>query len=423
MQYVSTRGQSPPVTASDAILQGPAPDGGLYVPRELPAVPDRVFDTHLSYPEAAELILYPFFEGDRLENKVSELCRSAFSFDVPLYELEENRLVLELFHGPTAAFKDFGALFLAAALTELNRDFNEDLTVLLATTGNTGGAMAAAFHGLEGIKVKVLFPEGLVSGRQFKQLTCWGDNISSYAVDGTFEDCRRLVNEALFSEVLNGQYRLTSGNSVNIGRLLPQIVYYVYGAVRFQHRTGRRPIVIIPSGNVGNSVAAYYAVTMGAPIDRIVLAVNANRSIPDFLAMGKYEPRPSIPTLAKAMDVGDPSNLERLQHLFPDLDELRRHVFAYSVSDEEIKNTIRYIYSSFHYILCPHTATAEYVREDFYPDEPSLVVVTAHPAKFEHIVEPLTGRYVEIPATLQPLIESESRFTAINPSLEQLFSK
>ena len=421
MQFESTRGQSPQLSVSDAILHGPAPDGGLYVPRELPNIDEKVFDPHLSYQEAAELILRPFFEGDRLESRLPELCRSAFSFDVPLHELEENRLVLELFHGPTAAFKDFGARFLAAALSELQKDSSEELTVLVATTGNTGGAVAAAFHEIEGINVKILFPKGQVSGRQFKQLTCWSGNISSYEVDGEFEECQQLVKSALFSVDLKSRYRLTSGNSVNIGRLLPQIVYYVYGAVRFQHATGRRPIVIIPSGNVGNSVGAYYAVAMGAPIDRIVLAVNANRAVPDFLAMGRYEPRPSIPTLAKAMDVGDPSNIERLQNLFPEVDELRRHVFAYSVSDAEIKNTIRYVQSAFNYTLCPHTATAEYVREDFYPDEPSFVVATAHPAKFQHIVEPLISRSIEIPAALRPLIESQSRYTPIEPALEQLF--
>ncbi len=421
MKFVSTRGGSPHVSAADAILQGPAPDGGLYVPQELPSLSEEVFDAHLSYQESAELILRPFFEGDRLAARLPELCRSAFSFEVPLHALEENRLVLELFHGPTAAFKDFGARFLAAALTELQHEASDELTVVVATTGNTGGAMAAAFYGLEGLNVKILFPKGQVSGRQFKQLTCWNGNIRSYEVDGEFEDCQQLVKSALFSEDLKRKYRLTSGNSVNIGRLLPQIVYYIYGSVRFQHITGRRPIVIIPSGNVGNSVGAYYAVAMGAPIDRIVLAVNANRAIPDFLAMGRYEPRPSIPTLAKAMDVGDPSNRERLQNLFPDMDELRRHVFAYSVSDAEIKNTIRYVQSSFHYTLCPHTATAEYVREDFYPDEPTLVVATAHPAKFEHIVEPLIGRYIEIPESLRDLIESESRYTPIQPVLEQLF--
>ncbi len=421
MQFVSTRGQSPHVRVSDAILQGPAPDGGLYVPRELPAVPEKVFDSHLSYQEVAELILSPFFEGDRLEEQLPDLCRAAFSFDVPLHELEENRMVLELFHGPTAAFKDFGARFLAATLRELQQISSEELTVLVATTGNTGGAMAAAFHELEGLNVKILFPKGQVSGRQFKQLTCWSGNINSYEVDGEFEECQQLVKSALFSDELKSRYRLTSGNSVNIGRLLPQIVYYVYGSVRFQHATGRRPIVIIPSGNVGNSVGAYYAVAMGAPIDRIVLAVNANRAVPDFLAMGKYEPRPSIPTLAKAMDVGDPSNIERLQNLFPDVEDLRRHVFAYSVSDAEIKNTIRYIQSAFHYTLCPHTATAEYVREDFYPDEPSFVVATAHPAKFQHIVEPLISRSIEIPSELRPLLESESSYTPIQPVLEQLF--
>ena len=322
MRFPSTRGGCEPATASEALRAGLAPDGGLFVPEVLPALSPAALDPALPYPERAREVLAPFFKGDELEPDLPGLCREAFDFPVPLTRLSDRVRILELFHGPTAAFKDFGARFLARALERLQSGEKTPLTILVATSGDTGGAVAAAFHGRTGISVRVLFPEDGVSERQRKQLTCWDGNVASYAVRGTFDDCQRVAKEAFRSPEISGRFRLSSANSINLGRLLPQTVYYVHASALFLAETGEKPALVIPSGNVGNAVGAYWAKAMGAPIARIALAVNANRTLPDFLTEGIYRPRPSVRTLANAMDVGDPSNLERLRFLFPERETL-----------------------------------------------------------------------------------------------------
>jgi threonine synthase len=244
--------------------------------------------------------------------------------------------VLELFHGPTAAFKDFGARFLASCLTRIRHGSARPLRILVATSGDTGGAVAAAFHRKPGIEVVVLFPKGLVSPTQERQLTCWGDNITSLAVQGTFDDCQRLVKEAFRDEAMSAEAELSSANSINLGRLLPQAAYYAQSSLAIWRRTGRRASYIIPSGNLGNSVACIWAKKLGWPIDRIVLAHNANRTVPDFLETGELRPRPSVATLASAMDVGNPSNLERMLALYPDAQALGSALSAVSISDAAI---------------------------------------------------------------------------------------
>jgi len=421
MEFVSTRNAAPPLSASQAVMQGLAPDGGLYIPEALPVLSKAALDTDAPYPERARAVLDPFFEGDKLAGSLEAICEEAFSFPVPLHPLTERVRVLELFHGPTAAFKDFGARFLALCMERLQSNEKQSLTILVATSGDTGGAVAAAFHRRKGISVRVLFPENGVSERQKKQLTCWGKNVSSFAVRGTFDDCQKLVKEAFLSPQVTSRYRLSSANSINLGRLLPQTVYYVHAAVNFLKETGERPVVVVPSGNAGNAVGAYWARAMGAPIARIVLAVNANRTIPDFLVEGIYRPRPSVRTLANAMDVGDPSNMERLRSLFPDEEIMRREVSAQSVSDNQIKETIQKTYESSGYILCPHTATAEYLRQRRLQEAPVLLVSTAHPAKFETVVEPLIGKTVPVPKALESLLKAESRYETIDPVMGALF--
>jgi len=421
MKFISTRGQTQPMSASEAILQGLAPDGGLFVPERFPALDEKAFNPGSSYQETAAAVLSPFFRGDPLEQEIPDICRDAFNFPVPLFWFNEKQAILELFHGPTAAFKDFGARFLAAAMERILKQKGQQATILVATSGDTGGAVASAFFKRDAVRVKVLFPEGGVSERQQKQLTCWGGNIESYAVKGSFDDCQRLVKQAFMDEMLNRQWQLTSANSINLGRLLPQMVYYIYASVQFLQKTGKNPLVIIPSGNVGNSAGAYWAQKLGAPIDRIVLGVNANTTIPDFLETGTYEARKSIRTLANAMDVGDPSNMERLRHLFPSIELMRKHVSAFSVSDDEIRHTIKRFYERHGYVLCPHTAVGEKVRNEQFADEPVIEAATAHPAKFNTIVEPLIGKSVEVPEPLSELLHAESVFTVIEPSLQALF--
>ncbi len=331
MKFISTRGKSPAVTASQAIINGLAPDGGLYVPEKFPQLAEDLFDPDLPYSEFASGIIQPFFDGDPLFDRIPEICRTAFNFDVPLKWLTDDKAVLELFHGPTAAFKDFGARFLASVLEILQENSSRMLTILVATSGDTGSAVASAFHRKKGIQVKVLFPKGRVSYRQEKQLTCWDGNIKSYSVAGNFDDCQHLVKKAFQDESLKKEWRLSSANSINLGRLLPQMVYYIYGSVQFKKKKGIYPSFIIPSGNVGNSVGAYWARESGSPVDIAALAVNANRTIPDYLKSGTYTPRKSVQTIANAMDVGDPSNMERLRTLFGNFENFKNNVNAFSV--------------------------------------------------------------------------------------------
>ena len=418
MYYYSTRDKERAVklSASQAILKGLAADGGLFVPSVLPALSDKV-SLSLSYADFAAEVLKPFFEGDELYDELADICRGAFSFPVVLNELKDVS-VLELFHGPTSAFKDFGARFLAFSMEKLLVRKGEKLCILVATSGDTGGAVASAFHKRQNLSVKVLFPKGRVAERQRRQLTCWDDNISSFEVRGSFDDCQRMVKSAFVDPSLSG---LSSANSINLGRLLPQMVYYVYASMLYKERTGKEPVIIIPSGNVGNCTGAYWAKAIGAPIKRIVLAVNANTTIPEYLESGEYKPRDSVRTLANAMDVGAPSNMERLFSLFPSYEEMKANVSAWSVSDEEIKKTIVDEYKKEGYVLCPHTACAERVRLDHFDAEPVIIVSTAHPAKFDTVVEPLIGNTVPMPAALADLVNRPSTFTEIGTDYRELF--
>ncbi len=418
MYYYSTRDKERAVklSASQAILKGLAADGGLFVPSVLPALSDKV-SLSLSYADFAAEVLKPFFEGDELYDELADICRGAFSFPVVLNELKDVS-VLELFHGPTSAFKDFGARFLAFSMEKLLVRKGEKLCILVATSGDTGGAVASAFHKRQNLSVKVLFPKGRVAERQRRQLTCWDDNISSFEVRGSFDDCQRMVKSAFVDPSLSG---LSSANSINLGRLLPQMVYYVYASMLYKERTGKEPVIIIPSGNVGNCTGAYWAKAIGAPIKRIVLAVNANTTIPEYLESGEYKPRDSVRTLANAMDVGAPSNMERLFSLFPSYEEMKANVSAWSVSDEEIKKTIVDEYRKEGYVLCPHTACAERVRLDHFDGEPVIIVSTAHPAKFDTVVEPLIGNTVPMPAALADLVNRPSTFTEIGTDYRELF--
>lgn len=421
MHCVSTRGKAKPVTCGEAIMQGLAEDGGLYVPEEFPPLRGLPVGEISSYPEFAFEMLAPFFDGEPLGKDLAEICMNAFNFPIVLNPLGPERWVLELTHGPTCAFKDFGARFLAYSMEKELARHGRKLTILVATSGDTGGAVASAFHGREGITVKVLFPKGRVSERQRKQLTCWGGNIESYEVDGSFDDCQKMVKDAFMDPSLK-KWGLSSANSINLGRLLPQSVYYAYSAYLFKAATGKRPLFIIPSGNVGNCTGAYWAFQMGAPIDRITLALNANRTVLDYLETGKYTPRASVKTLANAMDVGAPSNMERLMNLYPAYDRFKTMVSATSVSDDEIRASIKADWENDHYICCPHTATAEWVRRQKFPEAASIVVSTAHPAKFNTIVEPLIGQTVPVPSQLQALLDKTPNFKSISTDYHELFA-
>jgi len=426
MRFSSTRAAAPAVNFSAALEQGLASDGGLYVPVSWPAVPQALQSENLGLAVIAERLLAPFLAADPLAGALSAISREAFNFPAPLVTLDAaaKLSLLELFHGPTAAFKDFGARFLAASLARVPRASGRPLNMLVATSGDTGGAVAAAFHERPGMQVTVLFPKGLVSPTQERQLTCWGGNVASFAVRGRFDDCQRLAKEALQAPELRARFDLSSANSINLGRLLPQMVYYAAASLALERAHGVRAGFIIPSGNLGNAVACIWARKLGLPIGDIVLAHNANRTVPDYLASGEWHPRPSIATLASAMDVGNPSNMERLRSLFPDMPGLLAAVSADSVDDEAIRGRIRAAFAVWGRSLCPHTAVAAEVYARFSAERrraaPWVIVATAHAAKFKEIVEPLTGAAVPVPESLMRLFARPTACTEIPANLEGL---
>ena len=429
MRYSSTRGGEE-TDLVGAILQGLAGDGGLLVPDELPHFAPADFRGETLAEIAAEL-LAPFFAGSALAAALDDICRDALDFPVPLRMLRgppDALAVLELFHGPTAAFKDVGARFLAVAMEHAlalsgKRDARP-LTILVATSGDTGGAVAAAFHRRHGMRVAVLYPRGQVSPRQQHQLTCWDGNVRSFEVDGTFDDCQALLKAALADKDLSSRHRLSAANSINMGRLLPQVAYHAAAALWHWRAHGAPISAIVPTGNLGNGLAGIWARAMGLPLADIVLAVNANRTIPDFLATGNWQPRGSVRTLASAMDVGDPSNMERLRHLIPGFAELRSAVEAYPVEDAAIRAQILQDETRYGQVWCPHTATGFWVYDRLPQSRRSgrawYVCATAHPAKFDTIVEDVLGHRVPVPPSLQALLERPAHCVPLSPELGAL---
>jgi threonine synthase len=425
LRFSSSRGGAPLVTLSAAVRQGLAPDGGLYVPTRLPSV-DRGTFSHLTrLPDVARAALDGFFDGDRLQPKLAEIAEAALDFPAPTTAVErcaDPLFVLELFHGPTAAFKDFGARFLAETLERSQSPADPPMTILVATSGDTGGAVAAAFHRRPWVQIVILYPKGLVSARQEQQLTCWDQNVRALRIAGTFDDCQRLVKEAFMDSELRARHRFSSANSINVGRLLPQMVYYVASSLEVERRTGKQASFIIPAGNLGNAFAAMWARALGFPVGRIILAHNANRTVPDYLRDGEWRPRPSVQTLASAMDVGNPSNMERVRALYPSFADVSRHLSAGSVDDATIRRRIGEDFMRFGREWCPHTATAAEVYQRLSGqerrDHPWVLVATAHPAKFNDIVEPIIGKPVDVPPALGRLLALPQHLQDLPPSLE-----
>lgn len=410
LRYHSTRDSSSTVSISAAIAAGLAPDGGLYVPAALPTIDPAAFDPKGSLADTARTLLAPFFAGDALADQLPAICAEAFDFDAPLRALPAHpqTLMLELFHGPTSAFKDFGARFLAACLQRLPRTDARPLTILVATSGDTGAAVAAAFHQRPHMRVVILYPDGLVSPRQAHQLGCFGDNVSALRVAGRFDDCQRMVKSALNDTDLQAQVPLSSANSISLGRLLPQMSYYAHAALDWWHTHATPLNFIVPTGNLGNAMACLWAREMGLPIGEVQLACNANATLPDYFSGADYAPREAVATIANAMDVGAPSNFERLRWTFPDEAHLRRLVQAHSVDDETICRCISTHARDHDEIVCPHTATAMHrlaLLRETGDLRPWAIVATAHPAKFDTVVEPLIGCSVKVPSPLQGMLD------------------
>lgn len=412
MRFLSTRGEAPPADLAQALAAGLAPDGGLYLPEHLPDLPPETFAAVQTPGQACARLLAPYFAHGALEQALPAMCNEAYAQPVPLRPLRGPAdFVLELFHGPTAAFKDIGARFLAAALAQLRAPDDPVLTILVATSGDTGGAVAAAFHRRPGFRVEILYPREGVSSRQAHQLSAFGDNVRAWRVAGSFDDCQRMVKSALADPELRAQIPLSSANSISLGRLLPQAGYYAWAALEHQRAHGRPLAFIVPTGNLGNATAALIGRRMGLPVERIVLACNANDTLPRYFAGADYQAQPSRRTLANAMDVGAPSNFERLRALYPDDATLRDDFEAVSVDDATISATLRAAEERHGLQPCPHTATALHVLETLRRRGDTCdyaVVATAHPAKFPEVVEPAFGHPVEIPPALAELLERPS---------------
>jgi threonine synthase len=391
----------------------------LYVPQALPRLDAASQGEGAPLSAVAARILAPLFAADELEPSLAAIASEALDVEAPLRPVQhgaEPLSVLELFHGPTAAFKDFGARFLAACLERLPLAGGARRTILVATSGDTGGAVAAAFHGRPGVRVVLLFPEGRVSRIQAQQLTCWGGNVLSVAVDGSFDDCQRLVKQMFGAERLRERLALSSANSINIGRLLPQLALFASAALSIQASRGTAANFVIPSGNLGLATACAWARAMGLPIGEILLAHNANRTVPDYFEQGRWRPRPSVATLATAMDVGDPSNMERLLALDGG-DGPGASMRAVAIEDAAIRDSIRGEWRRAGLVACPHTAVGLAAYRGLSGSErrrgPWVVAATAHAAKFPEVVEALLGQRLVPPPALASLFDRPSRFRRI----------
>jgi len=422
MKFVSTRGRAPAVPISEAILHGAAPDRGLYLPAEKARLDPASLDPALELPALAVAMLRPFFAGDPLGNQLGDLCAEAFAHPTPLVTPDPARpglRALELFHGPTAAFKDYGARFLMACLNRLG-DGADPLTILVATSGDTGGAVGCAAEGRNNLRAFILYPRGRVSPFQAHQLGCWNAPVSALEVEGDFDACQRLVKTAFADRDLSARHRLSSANSINIGRLLPQMVWFGQAALRLHAETGVAPGLLVPTGNLGHGVAAFMARALGLPIGPIVAVTNANATLHDWSITRSYAPRPSVATIANAMDVGAPSNFERLVWLDPE----ERELTVERVGDDTIRSRIRRDHQASGYVWCPHSATAaeayHRLSDRRRTERPWVAVATAHPYKFADIVEPLIGEDLAPPPALAAVLEREAWAKPTAPSLEAL---
>ena len=422
MKFLSTNGTSPPVDFSTALLQGLAPDGGLYVPESIPRLPQSFFDRlgNLSLQEIGNEVISQFLP-EFPRDEISRVVRDALPFPLPLIPLEDHLYLLELFHGPTLAFKDVGARFMAGMLSSVLSQQHRDVTVLVATSGDTGSAVAQGFFGVPHVTVVVLYPSGRISRLQEQQMTTLGGNIQALEIDGTFDDCQQLVKRALVDPDILSRRTLTTANSINIARLLPQVVYYVWAYAQWLNLGNRnrpQPAVIVPSGNFGNLTAAVYAKWMGVPFGRFVAATNANDVVPKYLRSGVYSPQPSIHTLSNAMDVGNPSNISRLQMLYGnDIGKLRNDIDAVSFSDEETVHEITLTFRNTRYILDPHTAVGVAAARGQMSLEKNhtdcIVAATAHPAKFAETIHSAIGVDVPLPESLQHALTLKKQSTRL----------
>ena len=428
MHYYSTNGKASPVTLQEAVVKGLAPDKGLYMPEKIKQLPNDFFE-HIgtySFQEIAYTVANAFFGEDIEAGILKQIVYDTLNFDVPLVHVDDNMYSLELFHGPTLAFKDVGARFMARLLGYfIQKQGQKDVNVLVATSGDTGSAVANGFLGVDGIHVYVLYPKGLVSEIQEKQFTTLGQNITAIEVDGTFDDCQRLVKTAFLDEDLNRKLNLTSANSINVARFLPQAFYYFYAyAQAAKAGKAENVVVCVPSGNFGNITAGLFGKKMGLPIKRFIAANNSNDVFLEYLKTGKYNPRPSTATIANAMDVGDPSNFVRVLDLYnQNYQAIISDISGCKYSNEQICETMQQVYKNTGYILDPHGACGYAgLRDSLQKDETGIFLETAHPAKFLATVEQCLNTSLEIPEKLQAFMRNEKQSIPTSKEFEDFKS-
>ncbi len=403
MQFYSTNNPDLRVDLKEAVIRSLPADNGLYMPETITTLPQKFWDTwmDLSFADLGYEVASHFFQGSIPEDDLKQMVHQAINFDAPLVSLNENVNILELFHGPTLAFKDFGARFMARLMAYLTKDDEQELTILVATSGDTGGAVASAFHHVPGTKVIILYPKGGVSDLQEKQLTTLGGNISALEVDGTFDDCQSMVKTCFLDTELSKKHNLTSANSINIARLLPQSFYYFHAARQLEkQQPGKLPTFVIPSGNFGNLTAGLIAQQMGLKIGNFVAATNLNDVVPRYLADGNYEPQTTIATISNAMDVGAPSNFARMQNIFGDSWEvMRENVSGLAFDDEETRQAIQEVKARHDYTIDPHGAVgwlAAQVWLEADPEARTIILETAHPSKFIDTMDEELGKETTI---------------------------
>jgi len=421
MTYYSTGNKNSTATFEEALMHGLAPDGGLYMPATIPTL-EKSFIKNLSdhtFQDIVFKIADNFVEGEIPENKLSEIIEDAINFPAPLVKLNDNISVLELFHGPTLAFKDFGARFMSRAMSYFAEKSDKKINILVATSGDTGSAVASGFYGAEFIDVYILYPSGKVSEIQEKQLTTLDKNVTALEIDGTFDDCQKLVKSAFVDEEIKSAINLSSANSINIARLIPQTFYYFEAYKQIENK--KDDIYFsIPSGNLGNLTAGLIAKKMGLPITKFIGATNSNSVFTEFINTCKFNPRPSVQTLSNAMDVGNPSNLARIVDLYDhDNSIIMKNISSNSHNDLQTIEMMKSTYEKYNYVIDPHGAVGllaleEFISENNIEEYSSVVFETAHPAKFKDTVENALGIDVELPEVLQKCISKEKKSTKLS---------
>lgn len=425
MNYYSLNKKTPNVNFREATIKGQAPDRGLYFPETIPVIDPSVITNMEAYSkeELAFSIMRPYV-GDTIDKKtLYRIVSETINFPFPLVPVNDTIFSLELFHGPTLAFKDVGARFMSRCLGYFSQQQNEKITVLVATSGDTGGAVANGFGGIDGVEVVILYPSGKVSTVQELQLTTCGQNITALQVNGSFDDCQAMVKEAFMDADLNKKLMLTSANSINVARWLPQQLYYFFAYQQWKEKTNP-PVIAVPSGNFGNICAGLLAHMSGLPVQHFIAACNVNDAVPEYLRSGNYQSKIAVPTISNAMDVGSPSNFIRVLELFQhNYQNISEKISGYTVSDHITKQTIKEVYKQYGYTLDPHGAVGYYALQHYlqqYPNEKGIFLETAHPVKFPETVEAITGKKIDIPASAEHLFLKEKNSIQMNASFNDL---